>query len=203
MSVAAWVDGEAIGVDEVQERLVRLRSRDRAGSLPDADSREGRQLRRWVTQVAVVERLCEHLTPGWCSEPHLEPFVGRSPTNGDPYPGRTNDTAGTWPTGIPTRADAAALGSIVAAAWANPAVSRAAAAVTSDVTLSPERLRYAAELAATDDGGAAWSGEELLTSARLEAFARWLSRATHERVRLAEGFEHPGDASQPDNVHEH
>jgi [acyl-carrier-protein] S-malonyltransferase len=192
VSVAAWVDGEAIGVDEVQERLMRLRSRDRAGSLPAADSREGRQLRRWVTQVAVIERLCEHLTPGSCSEPHR-----------NPYPGRTNETDRSWPTGIPTRADAAALGSIVAAAWANPAVSRAAAAVTSDVTLSPERLRYAAELTATDDGGAAWSGEELLTSARLEAFARWLSRATHERVRLAEGFEHPGDASQPDNLHEH
>jgi [acyl-carrier-protein] S-malonyltransferase len=192
VSVAAWVDGEAIGVDEVQERLDRLRGRDRAGSLPDADSREGRQLRRWVTQVAVVERLCEHLTPGSCSGPHR-----------NPYPDRTNGTAASWPTGIPTRADAAALGSIVAAAWANPAVSLAAAAVTSDVTLSPERLRYAAELAATDDGGAAWSGEELLTSARLEAFARWLSRATHERVRLAEGFEHPGDASQPDNLHEH
>ena len=189
MSVAAWVDGEAIGVDEVQQRLDRLRARDRAGSLPKADSREGRQLRRWVTQVAVVERLCEHLTPGSCSEPRR-----------NPYPDRTNEG---WPTGIPTRADAAALGSIVAAAWANPAVSRAAAAVTSDVVMSPERLRYAAELAATDDGGTAWSGEELLTSARLEAFARWLSRATHERVRLEEGFEHPGDASQPDNLHEH
>jgi [acyl-carrier-protein] S-malonyltransferase len=189
VSVAAWVDGEAIGVAEVQERLDRLRARDRAGSLPEADSREGRQLRRWVTQVAVVERLCEHLTPGSCSEPHRIR-----------YPHRTNAP---WPPGVPTRADAAALGSIVAAAWANPAVSRAAAAVTSEVVMSPERLRYAAKLAATDDGGTAWSGEELLTSARLEAFARWLSRATHERVRVEEGFEHPGDASQPDNLHEH
>ena len=34
MSVAAWVDGEPIGSDEVDERLTRLRSRDRAGSLP-------------------------------------------------------------------------------------------------------------------------------------------------------------------------
>ncbi len=43
----------------------------------------------------------------------------------------------------------------------------------------------------------------LLASARLEAFARWLAHATHERVRLEEGYEHPGDASQPDNLHEH
>ena len=42
-----------------------------------------------------------------------------------------------------------------------------------------------------------------MASARMEAFARWLARATHERVRLEEGYEHPGDASQPDNLHEH
>jgi [acyl-carrier-protein] S-malonyltransferase len=191
MSVAAWVDGEAIGAAEVHDRLVRLRTRDRAGSLPDDDTREGRQLRRWVTQVAVVERLCEHLTSGSCSEPHRIP-----------YPGRTNETA-PWPPGIPTRADAAALGSIVAAAWANPAVPQAAALLTADVAVPADRLRQAAELAATDDGGTAWSREELLTSARLEVFARWLARATYDRVRLEEGYEHPGDASQPDNLHEH
>ena len=79
MSVAAWVDGEPIGSDEVDDRLARLRSRDRAGSLPVADSREGRQLRRWVAQVAVVERLCEHTTAGSCSGPHVAP-----PTCADP-----------------------------------------------------------------------------------------------------------------------
>ena len=176
MSVAAWVDGEPIGSDEVDDRLARLRSRDRAGSLPVADSREGRQLRRWVAQVAVVERICEHTTAGSCSGPHVEP----------------------------TRSDAAALGSIVAAAWTNnPAVPATAALVTHDVAIAPERLRRAAELTATADGGTAWSADQLLASARLEAFARWLARATHERVRLEEGYEHPGDASQPDNLHEH
>ena len=183
MNVAAWVDGEPIGADEVDDRLARLRSRDRAGSLPATDSREGRQLRRWVAQVAVVERLCEHTTSGSCSGPRREPTS------------RLLE---------PTRSDAAALGSIVAAAWTNnPAVPDAAALVTGDVSLAPERLRRAAELAATDDGGTAWSADQLLASARLEAFARWLARATHERVRLEEGYEHPGDASQPDNLHEH
>jgi [acyl-carrier-protein] S-malonyltransferase len=96
------------------------------------------------------------------------------------------------------------LGSIVAAAWTNnPAVPTTAALVTSDVAIAPERLRRAAALAATPDGGTAWSADQLLASARLEAFARWLARATHERVRLEEGYEHPGDASQPDNLHEH
>ena len=58
MRVAAWVDGNPIDVAEVEDRLARLRANDRAGSLPVADSREGRQLRRWVAQVLVVERLC-------------------------------------------------------------------------------------------------------------------------------------------------
>jgi [acyl-carrier-protein] S-malonyltransferase len=82
-------------------------------------------------------------------------------------------------------------------------VPDAAALVTGDVALAPDQVRRATELAATDDGGVVWSADQLLASARLEAFARWLARATHERVRLAEGYEHPGDASQPDNVHEH
>ncbi|HEY8308232.1 MAG TPA: hypothetical protein VIG79_16275 [Lapillicoccus sp.] len=191
MSVAAWVDGEPIGSDEVDDRLARLRSRDRAGSLPVADSREGRQLRRWVAQVAVVERLCEHTTAGSCSGPHVAP----APNTTNPPRSLTLE---------PTRSDAAALGSIVAAAWTNnPAVPTTAALVTSDVAIAPERLRRAAALAATPDGGTAWSADQLLASARLEAFARWLARATHERVRLEEGYEHPGDASQPDNLHEH
>jgi [acyl-carrier-protein] S-malonyltransferase len=175
VTVAAWVDGTPIDVAEVEARLDRLRANDRAGSLPVADSREGRQLRRWVTQVIAVERLCAHVT---------------------------EFDAGTW--ARLSRADAAALGSIVAAAWANnPAVPRAAAMVTTDVSIPKQRLMRAAELSATGDGGAAWSSEQLLTSARLEAFARWLARATHERVRLEEGYEHPGDAAQPDNLHEH
>jgi [acyl-carrier-protein] S-malonyltransferase len=185
VSVAAWVDGEPVDATEVDTRLARLRSLDRARSLPDPETREGRQLRRWVAQVAVIERLCEaHLRS--CSEAHA-----------NPNPGRTNETA-------LSRADAAALGSIVAAAWANnPAVHRAATLVTADVTIDEQRLRRAAELAATDDGDTAWTPEQLLASARMEAFSRWLARATHERVRLAEGYEHPGDASQPDNLHEH
>jgi [acyl-carrier-protein] S-malonyltransferase len=189
VTAAAWVDGSAIDVAEVDERLAQLRSRDRAGSLPEPDSREGRQLRRWVTQVAVVERLCEHSADSFvragagipCASEH-EPGLGA----------------------VVSRADAAALGSIVAAAWTNnAAVPRAAALVTRDVTVGPERLRRAAELSATDDGGTAWSADTLVASARMEAFARWLARATHERVRLEEGFEHPGDANQPDNLHEH
>jgi len=180
VTAAAWVDGSAIAAAEVDERLARLRSRDGASSLPVPDSREGRQLRRWVAQVAVVERVCEREVAA------------------------RGEGASAGALGALTKADAAALGSIVAAAWTNsPAVPRAAALVTGDLTVAPELLRRAAELSATDDGGTAWTADALIASARMEAFARWLAHATHERVRLEEGFEHPGDATQPDNLHEH
>jgi [acyl-carrier-protein] S-malonyltransferase len=181
VTAAAWVDGSAIAAAEVDERLIGLRSRDQAGALPAADSREGRQLRRWVAQVAVVERVCEREVAA-----------------------RGEGSARGGGLGDLTRADAAALGSIVAAAWTNnPAVPRAADLVTRDVSVAPGRLRRAAALSATDDGGTVWTADALIASARMEAFARWLARATHERVRLEEGFEHPGDATQPDNLHEH
>lgn len=186
MSVAAWVDDQPISTAEIDERLESMRSRDRAGSLPVADSREGRQLRRWMTQVAVVERLCAgELVRRSVSDP---------PTDGSP-PSESS-------TGIPSRADAVALGSIVAAAWAHPAVPTAAEAVSRDVVLAPQVLSRAADLGRTREG-TVWSEADLVASARLEEFSRWLARASHERVRLTQGYEHPGDSTQPDNLHRH
>lgn len=43
----------------------------------------------------------------------------------------------------------------------------------------------------------------LLGSARRRAFTGWLDGRCAEVVRLAPGFEHPGDPSQPDNTHRH
>lgn len=180
MSVAAWVDEQPVTAAEVEQRLQRLRDRDRTSGLPVDGSREARQLRRWVTQVAVVERLCAAEVAG-----HASAATGRRPS-------------------APSRAEAAALGSIVAAAWANePAVGRAASVVTADVALSPAERERAGRLAAGPDGRPVWSDDELLASARIEAFSRWLAAATHTRVRLTEGYEHPGDSRQPDNVHQH
>lgn len=176
MTVAAWVDGTPVLALEVDERLDRLRRRDRASALPAAPSREGRQLRRWVTQVIVVEHLCRATSP--------EPDEGMG-----------------W--GL-SRAETAALGSIVAAAWAHePAVSAVAALVSADVTLTPDQEHRAARLAATAEGAPVWSAAELTASARIETFSRWLAAATHARVRLEAGYEHPGDSAQPDNVHQH
>ena len=53
------------------------------------------------------------------------------------------------------------------------------------------------ELNERPSGSAGTDGE------RLREYARWLDRRRAESVRLAEGFEHPGDPSQPDNTHRH
>ena len=82
-------------------------------------------------------------------------------------------------------------------------MGRAASVVTADVALSPAERERAGRLAAGPDGRPVWSDDELLASARIEAFSRWLAAATHTRVRLTEGYEHPGDSTQPDNVHQH
>lgn len=43
----------------------------------------------------------------------------------------------------------------------------------------------------------------LLAVAKRRAFTAWLDGRFAESVRLAPGYEHPGDPSQPDNTHRH
>jgi [acyl-carrier-protein] S-malonyltransferase len=43
----------------------------------------------------------------------------------------------------------------------------------------------------------------LLASARRRAFTAWLDLRAAQQVRLAPGYEHPGDPEQPDNTHRH
>ena len=43
----------------------------------------------------------------------------------------------------------------------------------------------------------------LLAAARRRAFGDWLEARRAELVRLAPGYEHPGDPHQPDNTHRH
>jgi [acyl-carrier-protein] S-malonyltransferase len=117
---------------------------------------------------------------------------------------------------VPTAADkpldvstAIAVGSITAAALAgSEAVRRVAEVVSREVGISRAQLEYAADVlgveppADPDVPVERWHAE-LVDSARLEAFARWLNAAQHERVQLVHGLEHPGDSNQPDNLHRH
>ncbi|GII51760.1 malonyl CoA-ACP transacylase [Planotetraspora thailandica] len=55
--IAAVVEGEPITVAQVEARVRRLRAGRRGDLLPADGTTEGRQLRRWVTQVIVTERV--------------------------------------------------------------------------------------------------------------------------------------------------
>lgn len=153
--------------------------------LPRADSREGRQLTRWVAQVVITEQLC------------IEELRRRADEVA---------TAADKPLDVST---AIAVGSITAAALAgSEAVRRVAEVVSREVGISRAQLEYAADVlgveppADPDVPVERWHAE-LVDSARLEAFARWLNAAQHERVQLVHGLEHPGDSNQPDNLHRH
>ena len=54
---AAMVGGVPVSVDEVDAREAQLRASRVASSLPRPGTSEGRQLRRWLTQVLVTERV--------------------------------------------------------------------------------------------------------------------------------------------------
>ncbi|GAB2660708.1 DUF7158 domain-containing protein [Kribbella swartbergensis] len=186
--VMAYLNGEPVPRALLDERLAVLRAGDAACVLPRPDSREGRQLTRWVAQVVITEQLC------------LDELRRR----GTP----TGERAESEPEAIDV-ATAIAVGSITAAALAgSDAVRRVAALVSADVRIPAEQLAYAADVLGEEppaDPGVPVAGwhRELLQSARLEAFARWLNAAMHERVQLVRGLEHPGDSNQPDNLHRH
>lgn len=64
------------------------------------------------------------------------------------------------------------------------------------VSVHPERVLALAEVRDEIAG-------LLRAAARRRAFTAWLDRRAAEHVRLAPGFEHPGDPGQPDNTHRH
>ena len=55
--LAATVAGTPVSVAEVDAAEARLRSGPRAAALPAGGTSEGRQLRRWLTQLIVTERV--------------------------------------------------------------------------------------------------------------------------------------------------
>jgi [acyl-carrier-protein] S-malonyltransferase len=183
--VMAYLNDQPMPRELLDARLTALRAGDAACVLPRADSREGRQLTRWVAQVVITEQLC------------VEELQRRAAVGPD-SPAKPLDVS-----------TAIAVGSITAAALAgSEPVRRVAELVSRDVRIPRAQLEYAAEVlgeqppADPDVPVASWHAE-LLDSARLEAFARWLNAAMHERVRLVHGLEHPGDSNQPDNLHRH
>ncbi len=203
MNCVATVAGQTIPVAALDERESRLRASASAPSLPVPGTSEGRQLRRWLTQLLVADELVR------VAAAELGVDIGDAPGEADLLP------------------DAAArleLGSIAAAALEQPPARALFVRVTAGVRLGDDEvesyharnpLRFAPPVPAL--GG--WSTgptvappleqvrpqitAHLLASARRRTFRHWLDARRAESVRLAPGYEHPGDPRQPDHVHRH
>lgn len=184
---AAWIAGTRLEVSDVDERERAIRSGPASTALPSHDSSEGRQLRRWLVQLMVAERLvaaeaeARNLTAA--QAPTLEELADG--------PGMLQ------------------LGSVAAALLAQSALARAVfRAVTSNVRIEPDRVKgyYNSNpelFTGPFDEVRAKIEHTLLALARRRAFVTWLDGRNAELVRLAPGYEHPGDPSQPDNTHRH
>jgi len=189
---AAWLGDTPVLTTEVDEHLERLRAGPRAALLPVAQSPEGRQLRRWATQVLVTRRLLEveAAALGHCDAPSAEAIV-------------------------PDRQAALELGGIVANVLAHSGPARTVfAEVTRSVQASSQEVAayYARNLDEfPDEAGRPLALESvadhiersLTASARRRCFVEWLDLRRATLVRLEPGHEHPGDPHQPDATHRH
>ncbi|OBI87998.1 DUF7158 domain-containing protein [Mycobacterium asiaticum] len=201
--VAAIVGGAPVAVAEVDEREARLRAGPRAAALPAAGSSEGRQLRRWLTQLIVTERVvaAEVAARGLSA--------GGAPTEQDVLPDVT------------ARLE---IGSIAAAVLTDPRARALFAAVTAGVEVSDDDVvryheRNPLRFAGPRADGHGWRAppvaaaplervrhavaQHLIGVARRREFRVWLDAQRAALVQLAPGYEHPGDPRQPDNTHRH
>ncbi|MEV0649400.1 hypothetical protein AB0I28_29500 [Phytomonospora sp. NPDC050363] len=177
-TVLGYLDGSPVAVGLLDERVARLREGPRSAALPVPGSSEDRQLRRWVAQVILTERLCA----ADFGEGGDVPLVRLDPR------------------------ESVELGSINSAAYeGSPAVRAAFERVTAEVEAPEEEI--ASYLSATSHRprppGADEAREHVRAAARRRHFVIWLDVQREARVRLVHGLEHPGDPSQPDNHHQH
>lgn len=181
-------------VDEVDAREAVLRGSPQTAALPRPGTSEGRQLRRWLTQLLVTERVIarEAVALGVTAGPD-------TPTAEDLLPDLT------------ARLE---IGSIAASALADPVARAVFVRVTSGVHVDDATVadyhrrnprRFARPDAPTPDfGSVAGKIADLLNgAARRRAFRIWLEQRRASLVWLAPGYEHPGDPRQPDNTHRH
>lgn len=201
MTIAATVAGVGVDVGEVDAREAALRAAPQRAALPRPHTSEGRQLRRWLTQLVVAERLVARE-----AETLGVTVTAATPGEDDLLPDET------------ARLE---IGSIAAAVLAAPIARAVFACLTEDVdvdddtvadfhTRNPRRfLRFT--------GSAGWRVasepelsevrplivEHLRGAARRRRFRMWLDQRRADLVWLAPGYEHPGDPRQPDNTHKH
>lgn len=201
-AIAAYVGGQPVSVVEVDRSEARLRAGTASASLPEAGTSEGRQLRRWLTQLLVAEQV-------------VRAEAGRLGVDADGAPGLREV--------LPDAAARLEIGSVTAAVLSEPLARALFEHVTAEVTIgeeeiagyharnpmrfargvpSPQGWRVAADAPELAEVHAAIAGH-LLAAARRRMFRDWLDARRAELVELAPGYEHPGDPRQPDNVHRH
>ncbi|MGB8405164.1 MAG: malonyl CoA-ACP transacylase [Mycobacterium sp.] len=199
----ATVGGLPVSVADVDARESRLRAGPLAASLPRPGTSEGRQLRRWLTQLLVSELVVQ--------------LEARSA-------GLDDGAAPSEAELLPDTAARLEVGSVAAASLQQPVARALFVHLTRQIRVSEQQiadyharnpLRFAAPMP-TESG---WRTaptepppltqvrpaitEHLLGSARRQAFRRWLDSRRAALVHLAPGYEHPGDPRQPDNTHTH
>lgn len=199
----ATVAGVPVWCAEVDAAETRLRAGRGAGALPAAGTGEGRQLRRWLTQLIVTQRVV-------AAEAGARGLGPReAPTEAELLPDVT------------ARLE---IGSVAAAVLADPRARALFADVTAAVHVTDGEVaayhaRNPLRFAAPRQGENGWRttalaappldevrsaiAEHLRGAARRRAFRLWLHARRAELVRLAPGYEHPGDPRQPDNTHRH
>jgi [acyl-carrier-protein] S-malonyltransferase len=183
--VAATVGGIPVLVSDVDSRETRLRTSSLATALPRPGTSEGRQLRRWLTQLLVTERVV------------ATEAAAR---------GVTSDGAPTEDDLLPDMAARLEIGSVTASALENPLGRALFAHVTADVRVSAAAVAdYHARnpFRFTEGDVRRAVTEHLLGAARRRSFRVWLDARRAVLVDLAPGYEHPGDPRQPDNTHKH
>jgi len=182
MSVAARVGGQPVSVDEVDAREARLRASRSASSLPRPGTSEGRQLRRWLTQLLVTERVV------------AAEAAAR---------GLRADSAPTEEDLLPDMAVRLEIGSVAASVLADPLARALFASVTDAVDVSDGAVAAYQSRNPSRFNDATAIADHLRAAARRRTFRLWLDSRCAELVELAPGYEHPGDPRQPDNTHRH
>lgn len=200
--IVATVAGLPVLVDEVDARESRLRAGPLAAALPTAGTSEGRQLRRWLTQLIVTERVI------------AAEVVAR---------GLTEAAAPAESELLPDETARLEIGSVAAAALADPRARALFGCVTAEVDVTDDAvvdyharnpMRFASS-AVSRDGWRTMAAapaleqvrslvaDHLRSALRRRAFRVWLDTRRAALVQLAPGYEHPGDPRQPDNTHRH
>ncbi len=180
--IAATVGGAAVLVDEVDAREAQLRGSRLASALPRPGTSEGRQLRRWLTQLLVTERViaAEAASRGVTA--------ARAPTEEQVLPDAL------------TRLE---IGSIAGAVLADPLARALFVSVTAQVDVTEDAVRDYAARNPRRFASTLEIADHLRGAARRRTFRVWLDARCAELVELAPGYEHPGDPGQPDNTHRH